>query len=169
MVFGSRRNGSGNIYGFSLSDNEEFAFATGIMVGQVIQGSTDDDNGVDVTQHGYNDVVDTWHYFVPVSTDKYTISVCGSDFDTTLAVFDEDLVEVEFNDNFCMYQSKLILRGKAGKKYYVRIAGYDGESGNYNFSIIKDSPDPLRSDINYDGNVNMGDLAIMASEWLANN
>jgi len=153
----------------SLLANDDTIFSTEVLLGQVVSGSTVGATGADMTTLGYNDFKDNWHYFVPDSNDKYTISVCGSDFDTTLAVFDEVLVEVEFNDNFCGDQSKLVLRGKAGKKYYVRIAGYDGESGNYTLSIIKDSPEPLRSDVNFDGKVDMGDFAVMAFEWLSDN
>lgn len=153
----------------TVLSNDDTPLSTEILLGQVVSDSTAGASGADMTILGYNDFKDHWHYFIPATTDRYTVSVCGSDFDTTLAVFDENLIEVEFNDNFCGNQSKLILRGKAGKKYYVRVAGYDGDTGNYMLSIIKDSPDPLRSDINFDGIVNMVDLSIMAREWLSDN
>jgi beta propeller repeat protein len=162
-------DGCTGLWATSLLANDDTIFSAEVLLGQVVSGSTAGATGADMTTLGYNDFKDNWHYFVPDSNDKYTISVCGSDFDTTLAVFDEDLVEVEFNDNFCGDQSKLVLRAKVGKKYYVRIAGYDGESGNYTLSIIKDSPEPLRSDVNFDGKVDMGDFAVMAFEWLDDN
>ncbi len=121
---------------------------------------------MDLTQNGYKDQIDVWYSFIAPSDGDYIINTFGSGFDTTLAVFDEDIIEIEFNDNYNCKQSKLTLRAKAGVKYFIRIAGYNGQTGNYRLSVISDGPEPLMSDINADGSVNNFDLSILASEWL---
>ena len=152
---------------YELPVNNEPAGAIAIDVGQVMNGNTDNAFGQDRTVHGLDDYKDVWYYFVPAQSARYTISTCGSEFDTTLAVFaNQGLKEAAYNEDYCGEQSKVVLKATAGKKYYIRIAGYDGASGSYNLSIIKDSPEPLQSDVNYDGTVDMGDFRIMASEWL---
>jgi len=149
--------------------NNEMDGAIAVTVGLVISGSSAGASGLDITRNGYKDNVDVWHSFMTPSDGYYTISLCGSNFDTTLAIFDEQEKEAAYNEDYCGEQSKVVLKAKAGKKYYIRIAGYDGGSGDYILSIIQDGPEPLQADINYDGKVNMKDFAVMASEWLEGN
>jgi hypothetical protein len=54
-----------------------------------------------------------------------------------------------------------------GKRYYIRVAGFDGESGYFELTVDAGSCSELAlSDLNGDCKVNMEDFAIMASEWL---
>ena len=149
-----------------LKPNSEIDNATEVLRGDKVVGNNTGALGGDITIHGYNDKNDVWYYFIPTETKKYLISLCGSDFDTTLAVFDEYENEIEFSDNHCNDQSRLILRGKAGKKYFIRIAGYDMDSGNYKLGITDKINKKLMSDLNYDRVTNIYDLCILANEWL---
>jgi hypothetical protein len=57
-----------------------------------------------------------------------------------------------------------------GKRYYIRIAGFNGEMGNFELAVDAGSCSELAlSDLNSDCIVNMEDFTIMASEWLACN
>jgi len=86
-----------------------------------------------------------------------------------LSVFDEKRIEIEFNDNFCGLQSALILRAKAGRVYNIRVAGYDGDRGDYKLSITKDASVFSGHDSNYDGIVDFSDFSDFAKDWLKNN
>ncbi len=86
---------------------------------------------------------DVWHTFTPLATADYVISLCGSDFDTTIAVLDAcDGTELACNDDDCGPQSRLILELAQGQTYYIRIAGYDGDTGNYVLSVMQHFAQP---------------------------
>jgi hypothetical protein len=152
--------------GNSPVSNDEMSNAISVTVGSVVSGTSNGATGLDITRNGYKDWADVWYIFTAPSNGDYVIGTLGSDFDTTLAVFDEGLTEIEFNDNYNCKQSKLTLRGIGGVKYYIRIAGYNGQTGNYRLRIINDGPKPLMSDLNGDGNVDFLDFAILTSDWM---
>ncbi len=95
-------------------------------------GSTVGATGTDITTCGDSDSADVWHSFTPLSTSSYTISLCGSSFDTTLAVFyDCGAAELACNDDECDLQSEIDIELTAGHEYFIRVAGYNGDTGNY--------------------------------------
>jgi len=124
-----------DVYGYDMSSNGEALTATEINVNQTISGDTSTANGRDITSGGYKDNKDIWYFFIPPESRRYVIKTKNSTFDPTLAIFDEDLVEIDFSDNPLKPDSGIVLRARAGKKYYIRIAGYDGEVGAFNLSI----------------------------------
>jgi hypothetical protein len=149
--------------------NNEAVFAKEIFPGQTITGSTANATGSDETSDGLDDIYDHWFVFTPSGSTDYTISLCGSNFDTTLAVFNETCdSELAYNDDYCGYQSQLTYNFQSNRKYYIRIAGFKKQKGNYILSIN----DPLvcvnrpLSDLNNDCKVDMLDLAVFSSEWL---
>jgi beta propeller repeat protein len=156
-----------NIYGYDFAGCSQNIID--VPEGVPYHGSTTNSIATaDESSCGYNDTRDVWHWFIPQMTGRYTISLCGSDFDTTLAVFDDcDGTEIECNDDFCDLQSELTVKVKVGQEYYIRVAGYDGATGDYTLLITE--PECInrpRSDINGDCCVNFQDLAILLSEWL---
>ncbi len=57
-----------------------------------------------------------------------------------------------------------------GKTYQIRVSGFNNEMGEYQIVVRRGAAtDPIRSDLNGDGRVNMSDFAIFASEWLMGN
>jgi hypothetical protein len=57
-----------------------------------------------------------------------------------------------------------------GKLYYLRVAGFNGQTGNFELAVDAGSCSELAlSDLNGDCIVNMQDLAILASEWMTCN
>jgi hypothetical protein len=87
---------------------------------------------------GYNDKYAVWYSYTPRSDKTVTISLCGSAFDTTLAVFDScGGIELACNDDYCALQSELTIDLNAGQTYLIRVAGYNGQMGDYTLTIVE--------------------------------
>ncbi|MHC4571429.1 MAG: dockerin type I domain-containing protein [Planctomycetota bacterium] len=110
--------------------------ATAVNVDEMYLGSTGGAIGTNESSCGYNDTIDVWHSFTATSTEPYKISLCGSTFDTTLSVFDPNgTIDLACNDDYCDLQSELTIGLTAGENYLIRVAGYDGETGDYTLTI----------------------------------
>ena len=145
--------------------NDEMAGAIPIVADSSISGSTVGATGLDITRNGYNDCLDVWYAFDCVQAGQYTITLKG-DFDTTLAVFDGKQREIVFNDEFFGGKSQVILNAVADRRYYIRVAGNDAQTGTFDLSVTRGTVQAIQGDLNYDGKVNLVDLAIMAQNWL---
>lgn len=77
---------------------------------------------------------DIWFGYTAICEGDVIVSLCGSSFDTTLAVYDDcpslGGTLLACNDDACDTQSELTFPAVAGQTYYVRIAGYDGAFGS---------------------------------------
>jgi len=146
--------------------NDEMAGAIPIHTGESMTASSTGATGLDLTVHGYNDSKDVWYVFTPATDGTFTITVFDSSFDATLGVFDAIGREVVFNDDFFGEKSVVILKAKAGKPYYLRIAGHDGQTGSFTLAVDEGAVQAIQGDLNYDGCVNLPDLAIFAANWL---
>jgi hypothetical protein len=78
-----------------------------------------------------------WYTFTPFTSGTVTISTCGSDFDTVLAVYTgscASLTSVTCNDNngpaCAANQASVSFAGTAGTTYFVLAGGAGGASGN---------------------------------------
>lgn len=145
--------------------NDDMVGATAITIDSSIFDTTDGAKGLDITLNGYNDCLDVWYAFDCVETARYTITLKG-DFDTTLAVFDSLQREIVFNDEFFGGKSQVILNAKSGHRYYIRVAGKDAQTGFFELSVTSGTVQAIQGDLNYDGKVNLIDLAIIAQNWL---
>jgi hypothetical protein len=82
-----------------------------------------------------------WYVYTPKCTGQATVSLCGSSFDTEVAVYagaqcypkDSDLLGC--NDDFCDLQSQLTIDVVAGEPYLIEVGGYDSETGQGVLSI----------------------------------
>jgi formylglycine-generating enzyme required for sulfatase activity len=118
-----------------------------ISLGQQYQGSTEGATGTDVSRCGDDDAYDVWHSFTPGFSDEYTVSLCGSSFDTALAVFDAWADnEIACNDDWadCGAQSQLTVYLEAGETYLIRVAGQQRETGDYVLLVM--APDDRVTD-----------------------
>jgi hypothetical protein len=124
--------------------NDEFAGAIEVFENAPYQGDTSGATGDAACScaQGY-DFYDVWHLFVPPVTTEYSISLCNSLFDTTLSIYDDQLTEIGCNDDSCGSQSKLNLMLTGGQIYYIRIAGFDGDTGGYLLNITRYLQEPL--------------------------
>lgn len=118
--------------------NDDCANAIGISTGVTYNGTNVGATGTDESScAGTLDVNDVWHTWVADCTDNVTFSLCGSGFDTTLAVFDGcGGTELACNDDNAAIcgpgnNSELQLNVTAGTTYWIRIAGWNGANGNY--------------------------------------
>ena len=98
----------------------------------------------------YFDLYDVWHVFNPAETKDYLISLCDSDFDTTLSVYDAcDGTEVACNDDSCERQSSMVVSFTQGQSYRIRVAGYDGAVGNYLLTVTEAAPIPINDECSF--------------------
>ena len=88
---------------------------------------------------------DVWFSFNPATTGYYLISLCGSDFDTVLSIYDRcgggELSCSDDNDVACETQSqfdKILLTG--GETYPIRVAGFRGARGNIRCEVTSLAP-----------------------------
>jgi M6 family metalloprotease-like protein len=133
----------GYICMFCNNCDDECANAVCMEDGLPYNGSTANATGTDITSCAYNDTADVWHTYTPTVSGSVTISLCGSEFDTTLAVFDAcGGNEIDCNDDFdcdgdgnTELQSQITLGMTAGITYWIRVAGYNGATGKYRLTV----------------------------------
>lgn len=115
--------------------------AIAVNVGEEYSGSTVGATSIGESSCGYNDKYAVWHSYTPQSNKTVIISLCGSAFDTTLSVFDScGGIELACNDDYCDPQSELMIDLTAGQTYLIRVAGYDGQTGDYTLTIVETIP-----------------------------
>ncbi|MFC0604522.1 T9SS type A sorting domain-containing protein [Winogradskyella pulchriflava] len=95
-----------------------------------------------------NGRVDTWFSFLgTVAGDEVTLATCGSDFDTTLTVYDACAgTEVAFNDDSCGLQSEVSFTSDAATTYLIRVEGYNTATGNAVLDVSCASTTPPSND-----------------------
>ncbi len=85
---------------------------------------------------------DVIYSFSPPFTGSFTISLCGSSYDTYMWVNTGGAcpgnTQVACNDDACGLQSSLTLTLLAGTTYYIVIDGYNNQSGAYVLNISGD-------------------------------
>ena len=154
------------IGGVSTLPNDGVADAIAIVEGTPYNGTTVGARGADESSCAYGDSRDVWHSFTPSSSGEFLLSLCGSGFDTTLAVFDgPGGVEVACNDDSCGLQSEVILNMTADNTYLVRVAGSWGDMGNYELTVTREVCELPEQPINpepADGAVDTGIDAILS-------
>jgi hypothetical protein len=82
-----------------------------------------------------------WYLYTATCTGSATVSLCGSNFDTMLAIYhggecyptSGDLIEI--CDDFCDQQSELTIPTIAGNQYLIEVGGYGFETGQGVISI----------------------------------
>lgn len=88
---------------------------------------------------------DVWFAFTAPATATYAFSTCGSALDSVLHVFSGNcggLVPLTSNDDWCGYQSLARALLTAGATYHIRVAGHDGETGDYTLTASESTPLP---------------------------
>lgn len=76
-------------------------------------------------------------YSYTACVDGYiNVSLCGSGYDTELAIFNSNFVELYCNDDFCGLQSEIDnIAVTAGQLYYIVVSGYFGACGSYTMNV----------------------------------
>jgi hypothetical protein len=87
---------------------------------------------------------DALYSITPALTNIYTISMCGSDYDTGLIIRTggncPGSTEVACNDDFCGTSSQLILSLTGGQLYWIIVDGWNGGAGPYVLSVSAPNP-----------------------------
>jgi hypothetical protein len=81
---------------------------------------------------------DVWYDWTAGFSGPANFSLCGSTFDTTIAVYDTAAcqgAQLACNDDFCAFQSQTQVNVVSGNVYKVQIGGFVGAQGSYTLSI----------------------------------
>jgi ELWxxDGT repeat protein len=154
--------------------NDDCQSSIDVSVGRTYQGISYGAGamGVYVTSCGFSDSAEVWYSFQPQTAGQYTISAGSDEFDTTLAVYNACYgQELACNDDYNLTtDSQITMTMVKGKRYYIRVAGYNGQSGNFDLTVTAGACTELvASDLNGDCVVDMQDFITMASDWLVCN
>ncbi len=129
--------------------NDECDGALPVSSGVPVSGSTVGATGTDFTLCGmdedgfFDDTKDVWYSWTADCDGVATFSLCGSSFDTTLAIYDAcSGNELICNDDDCeLTRSRLTYEVTSGTTYFIRVAGRFGLTGEYTLSV-ESCPDP---------------------------
>jgi len=129
--------------------NDDCANALAVWEGIRYHGGTVGATGTYESSCSFNDTADVWYSYTPTNTGLVMISLAGSKFDTTLAVFDQCAGnELACNDDLCDDpNSEITMLMTGGNTYLIRIAGFNGATGNYTLTVTG-SPAILPSEPN---------------------
>jgi hypothetical protein len=82
---------------------------------------------------------DIWYEYIPAQGGTATVSLCGSGYDTKLAVYEGTCPAgpsaIACNDDFCGLQSQVEFGVSGGVSYFIRIGGYNGAQGSGTMTI----------------------------------
>ncbi|MGD8787385.1 MAG: serine protease [Phycisphaerales bacterium] len=123
-------------------ENDECIDAIEVEVGVSYSGSTRGATGDTTSGCSNSDDLDVWHIFTPTQSEVVSISLLDSEFDTTLAIYDGcGGTELACNDDAGWeVQSEITMQVEGGFSYFIRIAGYDHETGDYVLTISSVAP-----------------------------
>jgi PKD repeat protein len=108
-------------------------------------------SGVNPGCGGAVDPVDIWFAYTPASNGIVSIDLCGSNYDTRLAVWDAcggNLLFCNDDDEFCSigsnksYVSGIVVEGNT---YYVQVGGYDNFTGDGFLTIGLEATTPANN------------------------
>ncbi|MCI0363024.1 MAG: hypothetical protein L0Y44_14460 [Phycisphaerales bacterium] len=123
---------------------------------------------------GYQVNNDTWYDYTASCSGDVTVSLCGSTFNTKLAVYDGctcDLGDANLigcDDNTCGLQSSITFPATEGSCYKIRIGGFTTQAGIGGLTITNTGvpcTSSCASDLNGDGVTNVIDLLNLIGNW----
>jgi hypothetical protein len=94
-----------------------------------------------------------WYCYTATCTGEVTVSLCGSNYDTKLAIYNgcgcyPGLgAMIGYNDDSCGQQSEATFTATAGNQYLIEIGGYGSATGQGVLSIGCAGPTPEESDL----------------------
>jgi hypothetical protein len=85
---------------------------------------------------------DVWYSFVADGVSLYSVSLCGSSYDSALGLFDASGAGIESNDDSCSLQSEITCVLPAGD-IYVAVDGYGSSTGDFTLCVTTIDCPPL--------------------------
>ena len=107
---------------------------------------------------------DVWHRYLAQCDGNATVSLCGSAYDTKIAIYEAICPTgsgevIACNNDSCGLQSEVTFPVTNSTIYHIRIGGHQGAQGTGTMTITCDETgDPCPADVNGDGVVNALDL-----------
>jgi hypothetical protein len=131
-----------SFYAFNPLTNDECsgAVAIGEVVDQPFNTTTATTSGVGT----HSIVFDIWYVYTPAASGTVTIDLCGSGYDTKLAVWDDCAytTELGYNDDDSITCTSRALQSaiydipvQAGEDYFIQVGGYGTNSGMGDITI----------------------------------
>lgn len=126
-----------------LPPHDECNAAIRVFTNEPYSGTTIGATGTDISSCTVLDTKDVWHRWIADCTGTAVINLCGSLYDTSLALYDAcGGNELACNDNFCGFQSEISPRNPStifpvigGETYYIRVSGERRDTGNYTLTV----------------------------------
>lgn len=122
--------------------DDRIAIQTDVPFQGTSEGATGTDFSSCIGPGDFEDNADVWHSWTADCTGWATFSLCGSLFDTTLALYDAcDGHELICDDDGCPLpddprtRSEVSLIVQKDQTYYIRIAGFGGSTGDYTLKV----------------------------------
>jgi hypothetical protein len=81
---------------------------------------------------------DVWYNWTAGSSGPVIFSLCGSNYDTSIAIYDTAActgANLACNDDFCGLQSQTTANVVAGNVYKIQVGGFNASTGNYTLNI----------------------------------
>ncbi len=164
-IWGIQAPVNNNCANATVKGNGTFAFST---LGATTDGP--DEPGA-CTVGGFSQITnDIWYKYLASCTGIATVSLCGSAFNTKMAVYQACPTgsgqALACNDDYCGTSSQVSFAVNQGTVYRFRIGGVNGTSGTGTMTIsCAVPPPPCPADINGDHNVNVTDLLGIINGW----
>jgi hypothetical protein len=118
---------------------------------------------------------DIWYNYNAPASGTLTVSLCGSSYDTKVAVYEgcdcpvSDLNKLACNDDSCGLQSELTVQVVAGNCYKIRVGGFGAASGSGTLTLTLSCACPTcTADIappGGNGTVDIDDLFEVIGQW----
>ena len=107
-----------------------------IQIGEVTDLAFDTSSATEGTPDECMYSPNIWYCYTATNTGPVVISLCGSSYDTMLAVYDGcgcggEMSRIECNDDTyeCGLQSQIVIDAYAGQTYLIEVGGYAYDSG----------------------------------------
>ncbi|MBI1319871.1 MAG: hypothetical protein GC168_13155 [Candidatus Hydrogenedens sp.] len=123
-------------------ENDDCASAVPLLEGIEVQASLVGATGSFTSSCSTGDYADVWYAYTATADAQMNFTTCGSDFDTTLSIFDVcgGSVLACSDDDICGRRS--FISGfpvSNGTTYLVRVSGYAGDQGNYVLGVYSET------------------------------
>lgn len=89
---------------------------------------------------GYAASPDLFYSYTSPGAQTVSISLCGSGYDTILAIYDSAGNCLACNDDFCGLQSEIDNFTMGAGLYYIQVTGYASSCGSYTLTVSPPAP-----------------------------
>ncbi|NNM25211.1 MAG: LamG domain-containing protein [Phycisphaerales bacterium] len=85
---------------------------------------------------------DVWYRYIPEASGRIDLTLCNSDYDTKVYIYDNEFNLIACNDDACSdaagnpFRSRLdLVELTGGVKYFIVIDGWEGDAGDYTLEM----------------------------------